>query len=244
MIDTLGSLEIAILEHVRRYRIGITRLCWSALRARFPELTEPQTKDLLKRLWLQKGLLRRESLFGARKCYRLTRRYWEHRADVPDIDRKKLSEREFVTAMATLRLCCSDDERPREKLLSEDFSTCFPGIEVDRQNRENYYLREGRIGYLRVDLGGRGRWDRIAAYCARDLARHETKAAFAPLMRDGYFEMTIVTCTPQKARRLRQLLARRPLHDVVAVDVVVFPELLNLVSPPPISPAQIPRSGF
>jgi hypothetical protein len=146
--------------------------------------------------------------------------------------------------MAMLKLCFSDVECQRRKLLSEDFSACFPDIQVDSQNRENYYLLEGRIGYLRVDLGGRGRWDRIAAYCARDLARHETQPAFAPLMRDGFFEMTIVTCMPQKARRLRQLLARRPLHEVVAVDVVAFPELLNLISPPPISPASIPRSGF
>ena len=244
MITTLDNLESAILEHVRRYRVGITRFCWSALRSRFPELTEPQTKDSLRRLWLQKGLLRRDSLFGTRQCFQLTRRYWQHDADVPGIGRQKLSERDWATALAMLKLCFSDDDCQRKKLLSEDFSACFPDIKVDRQNRENYYLHEGRIGYLRVDLGGRGRWDRIAGYCARDLARHETQPAFAPLMREGYFEMTVVTCTPQKARRLRQLLARRPLHEVVAIDVVAFPELLNLVSPPPISPAAIPRSGF
>jgi hypothetical protein len=240
----LENVEIAILEHVRRYRIGITRSCWSALRSRFPALTEQQTKGSLKELWLQKGLLRRESLLGTRQCYQLTRRYWQQHGDVGEIGRQRLSERDLAVALAMLKLCFSDGDGQRRKLMNEDFATCFPDIQVDSQNRENYYLHEGRIGYLRVDLGGRGRWDRIAAYCARDLARHERQPAFAPLMRDGYFEMTIVTCMPQKARRLRQLLARQPLHEVVAVDVVAFPELLNLVSPPPIRPAFIPRSGF
>ena len=86
-VNALENVEIAILEHVRRYRIGITRSCWSALRSRFPALTEQQTKGSLKELWLQKGLLRRETLLGTRQCYQLTRRYWQQHGDVGEIGR-------------------------------------------------------------------------------------------------------------------------------------------------------------
>jgi hypothetical protein len=140
-----------------------------------------------------------------------------------------------------LLLCCDDKSRPRKKLLKEELAAYLPGIDLAQEISDNYYLSEGRLGYLRVDLGGQGRWDRIAAYCARDLARHERQPALQQLIQEGYFEMTVATCTPQKARRLRQLMARRPVHELVAVDIVALSDLLNLVSPPPVAITSTPR---
>ena len=234
-MKTLSKLQHAVLEHIGRYRIGVTRFCCSALQGRFAELTRGATKRALRELCEGAGLLQREQLLGRNHCYTLSKTNGEPR---------QLSERGVATAMAMLSFCCADAQRRRQKLLPRELASHFPDLVIDESCSEHYYLAEDRLGYLRVDLGGRGRWDRVMQYCTRDIVRHEARFELAKLMLDGFMEFTVATATHQKARRLRQAMLRRPLHPYVNTQVIVVPELLHLIAPPPLDLAHIPQRGF
>jgi hypothetical protein len=220
------------MEHIERYGIGVPRYCHAALKTQFPGLTKQELAERLRVLLTEKRLLRKESLGKSRNVY--------IRRD--DVARTRLSERDGVAAWAMLELCFGDPKNIRKKLTGMELTEFLPQVNHTSFRSKGFYLIEGRLGRLRVDLGGHGRWDRIISYCARDLARLEADRSFAELMRSGYFELTIATCTAQKARRIRHDIARKSLHSVVAIDVVAYPDLLNLVAPPPIS--AIPPRGF
>jgi len=50
----------------------------------------------------------------------------------------------------------------------------------------------------------------------------------------GAFEVTLITALPQKAERLREVLIHMHGDAAALVRIAVFPELLNLIAPPPI----------
>lgn len=234
-MSTLSKLQHALLEHIGRYRIGVTRFCCSALQGRFAELTRQATKKALRELCDGAGLLQREQLLDPSHCYTLS---------TTNSQARQLSERGVATAMAMVSFCCGDPQRRRQKLLPSELAGHFPDLVIDESCSENYYLAKDRLGYLRVDLGGHGRWDRVIEYCTRDILRHEARPKLAKLMQDGFMEFTVATATHQKARRLRQAMLRRPLHPYVRTQVVVVPELLYLIAPPPLNLAHTPQRGF
>ena len=234
-MKTLSKLQHAVVEHVRRYRIGMTRYCHRALQPRFGNLTRRETKRALRELSDSAGMLQREQLLGPGHCYTLGK---------ADGETKRFCERGIATALAMLSFCFSDPRRRRQKLIPGEFQSHFPDLVIDDWSSEHYYLAEDRLGYLRVDLGGNGRWDRVIHYCTRDILRHEARLELARLMRDGFMEFTVATATHQKARRLRQAMLRQPLHPHVTTQVVVAAELLHLIAPPPLDLSSISRRGF
>lgn len=99
----------------------------------------------------------------------------------------------------------------------------------------NYYVDTSsgppRLGLLRVDPGGCGRWDRVVAKCCEDLRDHERHPGFARLIRGGQFEVTLVTALPQKAERIA--LAFDAGRVGAPLRLCAVPELLYLIAPPP-----------
>lgn len=146
-----------------------------------------------------------------------------------------LSETAKVRAYAMLAFCCLHDSA-RERLTAVEFQTHFadlyrPGMSA------NYYIDTAdarpRIGLLRVDFGGRGRWDRIIGKVRRNIEGHFMDAGFRRLLSHELFQITVVTALPQKALRIRQTLATHRDARRVPVRIVAMPDLLHLVMPPP-----------
>jgi hypothetical protein len=97
-----------------------------------------------------------------------------------------------------------------------------------------YYLQattEKVIGFLRVDMGGDGRWDRVVAKCAEDARAIAIDPTWRERVAAGCFEITVATALPQKAERLGRALQASPTP--LPIRIAVIPELLNLIAPPP-----------
>ncbi len=252
MAQKLDELSMILLKHMERYRIGLTKFCWMAARTQQASITQTEVKTTLIRLSRDAGYLARAPLFGSQSYFYLSRKYVRQSGGSDYVHHgRPLGEAEKLTAYAMLRTCFANGEPARRKLTAIDFEDHFPqladelGVSHKSSKADRYYLAGDRLGYLRVDRGGRGRWDRVLGYCDRDITKHSGTPGCRQLVDSGFFELTLVTATSQKARRLRQAEFERPIHDKVTVHVLVVPELLHSLAPPPrVSARFIPHRGF
>jgi hypothetical protein len=106
----------------------------------------------------------------------------------------------------------------------------------DVLSSNNYYVQtdpQPVLGFLRIDMAGSGRWDRVLAKCCEDARRHAQTASFCRLIEARRFEIALVTALPQKADRLSQALKSLDSLPAIPIRVASIPELVNLIAPPP-----------
>jgi len=226
---TPAGSAAAVLDHVDRYHMAV----FDTVR-RLPELKRlghKQIKRLIGQL-CQQGRLGQGPLYHNRKyLFPMARAQAAKHAQRGG----PLSEPAKIHHYAILLFCHLKHTR-RRRLTKEDFQTHFP--ELDRPGLPmNYYVDLSpsgpRLGLVRVDRGGPGRWDRLLRRCHRDLCAHAARPPFQPFIQGGALEMTLITYLPQKAERLRRSLTLRTDLPPQAIRIVVLPELLNLVAPQP-----------
>lgn len=218
----------AILEHIARYRLtNFAALC------RLPILKTTSPRSV--RSLLHKA--KRETLIQSAPLHHATR-YWyltaegATRAGLTEIRCGPLSEAAKLRAYATLRYCCLA-ERSRHRLTAEELKRSFPAL-YRPGLPSNYYFDaagSGRIGLLRIDGGGRGRWDRALQSLRQDVSRHALHDGFRQLVAVGRFQITLVTTLPQKAARLRSALQTFADAQRVPIEIVSMPDLLPLITP-------------
>ena len=142
-----------------------------------------------------------------------------------------LSEPAKLRALAMLRFCCLSD-RPRHRLTAEDLARSFPSLQ--RPGLPNGYYFDpagsGCLGLARLDVGRRGRWDRVLQSLRADINDHIQQPVFKRLIEAGSFEITVLTVFRQKARRIEEALAQRKDSCAVPLQVVALPELLPLIT--------------
>ncbi len=222
----------ALIEHVARYRLTVPREAADALGQ-----TLKSTRRRLANA-VRDGQLGIAPLYRNRRYYYLTPSGAES-AGAPR--HGPLGEAAKARAYAMLRFCRSDDAS-RQRLTAEDLQEHFR--ELYRPGMSGgYYVdtsdgRWPRIGLLRVDFGGRGRWDRIVQRVRRDIEAHATERGFRPLLARQALEMAVVTALPQKAARIRQALAAHRDARRIPVRVIAMPDLLHLVMPPSVATDQ------
>lgn len=169
------------------------------------------------------GTLREITLYGDVSCF-----------VPPDRNRDKvISETTKIRALAMLQVCASHS-KSRRRLTANEFSRYFP--ELKRPGLPmNYYVdlsqEQPKLGFLRVDTGGHGRWDRIVAKALDDMRKHRLKSAFARFVKRDALEVRVVTALPQKAVRICRELNDKPTILTRSVQVSVVPELLSLIAP-------------
>jgi hypothetical protein len=102
---------------------------------------------------------------------------------------------------------------------------------------DHYYLTHEYttpcLGFLRIDCGNVGRWDRIIAKASDDLRTHLSIPLVRTLLDAQAFELTIITPLPQKARHIQAAMEERRGALPVPVRCVAMPELINLIRPSP-----------
>lgn len=218
-------LQSRLLDHVRRYRISTIPDA-----ARMMKLPRADIRSTATGL-MQSGQLGSESLYH-------TRRYLFERPVAKDGRRTgPLSERAKVNSLATL-LFCSGDNGHRELLTAAEFQQHFS--DLYRPSGTGRYVLdqssgEPRLSFIRVDCGGRGRWDRIICKARRDLDHHRSIPAYDSLLTRGLFEVHILTAMERKAERIRQSLIDAPGELQNRIQVTAIPELIHLVLPQPSS---------
>lgn len=146
---------------------------------------------------------------------------------------RPLSEITRIRALAMLNVCASGS-RVRRRLNAVEFKKYFPTLHRPGLPM-NYYIdlseEQATLGFLRVDTGGCGRWDRIVAKAMGDVRKHHLEPAFAPFIKRGALEIRVVTALQQKANRISRLLSEKPTILTQSIQVSVVPEILNLIAP-------------
>ena len=161
-------------------------------------------------------------------------RSYFHRT-APGTSVREFSEESKISAYAMLAVCTSRTNT-RTRLTREEFQEYFadtyrPGLPM------NYYIdlsaSQPVLGFVRVDQGGQGRWDRVVAKALKDARRHRLQPAFARFLKRDALEIRIVTALPQKADRLRRALHEKQAARGIPIHISVVPELINLIAPLP-----------
>ena len=242
MVSRLTAADRDALELVARYRLTTPGILADASDL---DLAEAQT--LLDRLTESELLVAGDLAPGVGPCYQLTHRATQ-KLDLDPAFAKPLHRDARIEWYAIASFCTAGGQ-PRRLYTKEEFverhgSLWYPGQPV------RYYLEPGadgctRLAYLKVDIGGRGRWDRLIDSCARFLRqridlqqaspRHRNQiGAFAELVRRGRFQITVLVALDDKRRSIERELARRAAAGETAPPLVphVVPGMFSLLHAP------------
>ncbi len=141
----------------------------------------------------------------------------------------------FARAYALMSVCCARDEN-RKLLTPAELSQHFPGLGQSSHLPSYYLVRQSgqvQLGFVRLDRGGRGRWDRIARKTCDDMRKHLSHDWLRPLIDRGQFEICVVTALPSKAERIDELLKAKQSLLPVPYRVVTIPPLIHFIRPQP-----------
>lgn len=141
----------------------------------------------------------------------------------------------FARAYALMSVCC--DRHENKKLLTPtELSQHFPVLGRSCHRPSYYLVRESgqvQLGFVRLDRGGRGRWDRIARKTCDDMRKHLSHDWLRPLIDLGQFEICVVTALASKAARIDELLKAKQSLLPVPYRVVTIPPLIHFIRPQP-----------
>ncbi len=239
-----------LLNHVNRYRMTAA----DVVRLNYPATcsTRKAAERTLEQLVIE-GDLGTAPLFGRRRYVFLTQQGLQNVAGDGEIGHSEevrersgpLSELAKIRAYGFLAFCCLSKHK-RCRLMVHEFKAQFPDLyEVGAST--SYYVdpepAKPVLGFLRIDTGGSGHWDRVLKRFRVDLEEYYTHSGFRALVDCGGFEMTLVTALPQKAERLGVALSKHEDMPPVSVRVIAIPDLLYLIAPPPKAPQHSPL-GF
>jgi len=174
-------------------------------------------------------------LYAGRRCYFLTAAGQNAISNVHPqrlIDDRPLSIETKLRRFAMLSFCCLGRTlRTRTTLPLDDDASTEPD---EGPPSSNYYVQNGELniyGFLRVDMGGAGRWDRVVAKCANDARRLKTIPALNKYMAAGAVEITLATALPEKAERLNRAISESPTE--LPIRIAIIPDMFHiLVSQP------------
>ncbi len=221
------AVDAAILARVDRYRLTV----FEALR-QLPELKGVASSALRHHL----RRLCREGVLGRAALYHNRLYFFRANADVIGRSQRPLSETAKVRSYGMLAFCCLG-ATARTKLNHEDLAQLFPELPHQSSNHHFYQADHSEpvsCGWLRIDCGGHGRWDRVLAKCHRDLLRFRHYPSIERQIELGNFEITLMTALPQKAQRLQQALKSEPSLLAGNMRLCVLPDLVQLILPAPL----------
>jgi hypothetical protein len=222
--EALGREEQGVLAHVESF--GLTVIEAARRLPVFLETGEAAAERAIERLE-RAGYLASTWLYRDRRCY--------YRPPVGQSSpAHSISEETKIRRFARLSFCCLGKTQRMSASPSQlrqvipDFSEALCA--------NGYYLQADSqpvLGFLRIDMAGSGRWDRVLAKCCEDARHHARTPSFQQLIEAGQFEITLVTALPQKAERLCQALTSLDSLPAIPIRVTSIPELVNLIAPPP-----------
>ena len=228
----LSRLELSVLTLTNHYGLSVVEAM--VYLPEFRGWAARAIQRLLNRL-VRERLLSEVWLYAGRRCYLPTTsglRAITEQPMLPHDQNRPLSEESKIRRFAMLSFCClGRTRRVRLNRSAPSDSEGDPGLAI---STGCYYIQPGDnvvYGFLRVDMCGKGRWDRVVAKCADDARRIRSHNHWKPHTAAGRFEITIATALPQKAERLSRALTESPAE--LPVRIAVIPDLLHLIAPVP-----------
>jgi len=228
------DLRMNIMDYARRSSLVLAELV-----AKQPFASALRIKDvrvLLQTMAHQERLLRQAPFDARRYYYYLSPRGAKLLGD-QSARTSPLPERDKLRAYAIAAFCSAGAE-PRLRLHRQELLRFRSEDEAELSPR--YYVsqrpNDSRLGHLRPDLGGNGRWDRVVHQCRRDMRWHMEHALFSTWLAAGRFEFAVITATEPKAARIRRALAEIRIKHSITMHVFVLSELLPLLFPLPEQP--------
>lgn len=246
MVKKLDEIDELVLGHIARYRLtdpeilGHTDL--------FAESGSGDAAAVLKRLegegWLCSGELIPETPGNIIYC--LSTMGAERLGQNADLARP-LKREARLEWYAIAKFCCCGNEY-RQLFTKEEFKTQFQDLWHAGQPVRYYLEPDGsgsaRLAFIKVDVDGQGRWDRLIDSCNRFLqqridsnrvsSEHRARSeAYARLVERGRFQFTILTALDDKKRAIEIEMERRELagERVSPIKVYVMPGLFELMFP-------------
>jgi hypothetical protein len=227
----MHPIEEAILGHIDRYE---TTTAEASFNARVRGMTSIEIARNRLDALVRRKVLRREPLFKTTPCYSRNKGSQAAAGTGEQAD-DVLSIPEKLRRFAMLQFCTLHSNN-RNRLTREEMSSRFS--DLYRENSPvNYYVSNDdsitKLGFLRVDLCGHGRWDRIVSKLNSDLHWHLQHRTVKQLLSVNAFEMTVVTALWPKARRIESALAEKEQLMPIPVRVIAMPEFISIIRPPP-----------
>ncbi|MFO0849968.1 MAG: hypothetical protein U0871_15640 [Gemmataceae bacterium] len=170
-----------------------------------------------------RGWVEVHRLPGGGVFYLLTRRA-AAALGLPRRKRRGLGQDAAVEHLGQLWLCLRLGVRKRS---AAEFAAACPELCRRGLSASRYAVApDDRLLWLLVDHGGRG--PRLAAKAARAAAVRFDLPAFRELIEGGGFGIVVAVPTDAKAAEVTAALAAESLHPLVAVRILVVPELVPL----------------
>lgn len=226
-------IEEAIIEHIDRYGMTTPE---AACVAGVKGMNDPQVAEARLQALTRRGDLVIQTLPGNCITYTLS---LQSRNRLGQQAAERLSRppslRLLAERFAFLTFSCLQDQR-RSKLTPVELKERFADLYRHGSAHHFYLTREfgpPRLGFLRIDVGSYGRWDRIVAKASDDLRTHLSMALVRKLLDEDAFELTVITALPTKAQRIKEALAERRDALPVPTRCIAMPELVNFIRPAP-----------
>ena len=219
----------AVIKHLARYRMAVAATLQTL--PEFANRTPNELRQLLRSLEAG-GIIGSQWLHHDLPCWHLAGK-GAIESGLPLERSGPLTEPAKLRAYAMLRFCCLST-CPRMRLTPDDMRKHFPDLYRNGMPQGYYFDShdQGKLGLLRIDAGGRGRWDRVVHSVLDDVIQHRQRPGFSRLMQVQRFEFTIATILPQKADRIRGAIEQKSELNNVAMRIVAMPELLPLIASP------------
>lgn len=228
----LSRFEISVLTLTNHYGLSVVEAI--ACQPEFRGWTARAVQRLLNRL-VRNQFISEAWLYAGRRCYLPTTSGLRAITNQPTLsytENRPLSEESKIRRFAMLSFCClGRTRRVRLNRSAPSESDGDPGLAI---STGCYYVQPGDnavYGFLRVDMCGKGRWDRVVAKCKEDARRIRSHSCWKPYTVADRFEITIATALPHKAERLSSALQES--SPTLPIRIAVIPELLNLIAPSP-----------
>jgi len=230
---TRHPIEAAIIAHIARY--GVTT-AEALLAVEMKGVQEIKQAEERLRAMVRKGDLVEHRQLPDEPCFTFSSQaHMEAKAcGFPSALRIRSLD-SLARAYALLAFCCLGPQQ-RKLLTTTELAAHVSGLRQPAQRRSYYLSREDnqlRLGFIRVDAGGHGRWDRIAHKACDDMRKHLAIASLRPLIDKHEFEICVLTALPDKTKKIETLLAEQQKQLPVAYRVVSVPQLINFLRPRP-----------
>jgi hypothetical protein len=249
MVTPLTETDEAVLQHVARYRLTLPRFlaATSLLASRRKATAQAALDKLTEQGWLSKADLC-PSVTDGLSYYHLSPQAARQLGHDP-LFAEPLKHDMRIECFAIAAFCCCGKSF-RQLFTKQEFVEKFKSIWYPGQP-VRYYLEptdsgKARLAFLKVDKDGAGRWDRLIDSCYR-FVKQRTFApkssalyqpqieAFAKLVANDQFQITVLTALPEKRRAIQLELERRRAagEPVPPIDVHVVPGLFEVMFPTP-----------
>jgi len=219
-------IEASILSHIKRY--GVTTAvaaCMASVRG----MTSCEKSEERLEALVRKKELERCTLDGRTRCYRIA----SAPTNPASATMKQLSTQKRMRLFGCLAFCCLQEVN-RHKVTANELKNTLPEIAQTTGSAVSHYVVETqekkRFGFLRVDVGGHGRWDRVVATFAKDLRRHLNLLEIQNLAQVHAFEAALVTALPDKAERIKQQMEKYRTVFPIPIRVEAVPRLIDIYS--------------